>query len=188
MPDDFMLGQTFVFGSIELEVDNWGLLYDVKAPSSIGKICFGGLKFYFDQHDSPVCFNARPSQLTKKAASIPANLVAAGPSPTHQIARSISDNMIFWAADTRRAQKLTRRGVYAFAPAPTKPFEWSDSTITFDRTDNLAYVPHPCKFSMVVGLIFSGFRLPRVLIDGGNSVNIIFPDTVAKMGISRSCR
>lgn len=34
--------------------------------------------------------------------------------------------------------------------------------------------------------IIDGFRLSRVLMDGGSGVNIIFPDTLAKMEISKS--
>lgn len=39
---------------------------------------------------------------------------------------------------------------------------------------------------MVVDQIVEGFYAPRVLMDGGSGVNIIFPNTLAKMGISGS--
>lgn len=64
--------------------------------------------------------------------------------------------------------------------------EWSGSTIAFNRTDHPAYVPHLGKFALVVDPIVEGFRLTRVLIDVGSGMNIIFPDTPAKMGISQS--
>lgn len=94
--------------------------------------------------------------------------------------------MIFRVTDTRRAQKLTRRAVYATASARKEFLEGSDSTIIFDHTEHLAYIPHPGKFTLVLDPIVDGFRLPRVLMDGSCGVNVIFPDTLAKMGISKS--
>ena len=47
------------------------------------------------------------------------------------------------------------------------------------RSPNL-YV-HPGKFAFVIDPIVEGFLLPRILMDGCSRVNIIFPDTLAKM-------
>lgn len=160
MPGNFMSVQTFVFGSFELKVDNRGLLYDVMLPSFVGKICFGDLEFHFDKHGDTVCFNAPPSPLAKRMTPVSSDLGAVGPSPTHQPAQSVGINMIFQATDMRRAKKLTRHAVHAVAPTPREPLEWSDSTITFDLTDHLTYLPHPRKFASVVDLIVNGFRLP----------------------------
>lgn len=94
--------------------------------------------------------------------------------------------MIFWAANIHQAKKLTRSAVYATAPTATEFPEWSDSTIIFDRNDQPDYVSHPRKSSLVVDPIVDDFCLSRVLMDGGSSINIIFPDMMANMGIPRS--
>lgn len=94
--------------------------------------------------------------------------------------------MILWAADTCRAQKLTCRAVYAKAPAHTEYLEWSDSNTTFDRSDHPAHIPQPGNFALVVNPFIDGFRLLQVLMDGCSRINIIFPDTSEKMGISKS--
>ena len=39
---------------------------------------------------------------------------------------------------------------------------------------------------MVLDLIIDGYRLTRVLMDGGSSLNLIYQDTVRKMGIDPS--
>lgn len=39
---------------------------------------------------------------------------------------------------------------------------------------------------MVVDPIIEGFRLTRVLMDGGNSLNLLYQDIVRKMGIDPS--
>lgn len=83
-------------------------------------------------------------------------------------------------------QKLSRCAVYATAPATTDPLEWSDDTTTFDSADHPDYVPHPDTFALVVDPIIGGFRLPRVLMDSDSGLNIIFPDTLAKIGTSLS--
>jgi hypothetical protein len=62
--------------------------------------------------------------------------------------------------------------VYTVAPAPTDLLVWSDATIMFECTDHPAYVPHTSKFALVVDPIVGGFRLPRVLMDGGSDLNI----------------
>lgn len=94
--------------------------------------------------------------------------------------------MICHAADTRRAQKLARREIYATAPSVTQYLDWSDSTITFDRSDHPDYGPHPGKFPLVLDLIIGGFCLSKVLMDGGSGINILFINTIKKMGISPS--
>ena len=39
---------------------------------------------------------------------------------------------------------------------------------------------------MVLDLIINGFHLTRVLIDGGSNMNLLYQDTVHKMGIDPS--
>ena len=45
------------------------------------------------------------------------------------------------AYDSKRRQKLTRREVYTAEPATPTFLRWSESAITFDRTDHLESVP-----------------------------------------------
>ena len=52
--------------------------------------------------------------------------------------------------------------------------------VTFNRTD------HPVNASLILDPIVDGFHLTRVLMDGGSSLNLLYQDTVRKMGIDQS--
>ena len=54
------------------------------------------------------------------------------------------------AYDSKHRQKVARREVYTTESA-TPPFlRWSESGITFDRTDHADSVPHPGRYPLVV--------------------------------------
>lgn len=115
-----------------------------------------------------------------------ASPTTAGPSAAHQLALTQGVHVIFWTPDTWRAQKLARRAIYTTTPTKIEYLDWSDSTITFDRSDHPDYILHPRKFSLVLDPIVGAFHLPKVLMDGGSEIDILFNDTLAKMGISRN--
>ena len=57
--------------------------------------------------------------------------------------------------------------------------DWFEAPITWDREDNPDRVPHPGKYALVVDPIVDNFRLTKVLIDGGSSLNIMYEDTLS---------
>jgi hypothetical protein len=63
---------------------------------------------------------------------------------------------------------------------------WSDRAITFDRDDHPDYIPNPESYSFVVDPIISNTRLIKVLMDGGDNLNIIYAETLELMGVGRS--
>jgi hypothetical protein len=52
------------------------------------------------------------------------------------------------------------------------PLRWSEFPITFSKKDHWVHIPDP---------IVNGAWLPKTLIDGGSSLNIIFIETLRKM-------
>ena len=68
--------------------------------------------------------------------------------------------------DSKRHQKLTRREVYTAGPATPAFLRWSESAITFDRTDHPDAVPHLGRYPLVVDPIVGPKRLTKVLMDG----------------------
>jgi hypothetical protein len=60
------------------------------------------------------------------------------------------------------------------------------SPITFDKRDHPTSIRHGGTAALVLDPIVDGFHLPRVLMDGGISLNLIYADTVRKMGIDLS--
>jgi hypothetical protein len=58
--------------------------------------------------------------------------------------------------------------------------------ITFSKKDHWVHIPDPETYPLVVNPIVDGAFLPKTLVDGGNSLNIIFTKTLRKMGFDFS--
>ena len=69
------------------------------------------------------------------------------------------------AYDSRRCQKLACHEVYTAEPTVPTFLRWSESVITFDRTDHPESVPQPGRYPLVVDPIISTKRLTKVLMD-----------------------
>ena len=69
-------------------------------------------------------------------------------------------------------------------------FDWSSQPITFDHRDYLASIRHAGWAALVLDPIIDEYHFTRVLMDGGSSLNLIYKDTVRKMGIdpTKICR
>ena len=94
-------------------------------------------------------------------------------------------NMIYATHIPKRERKRALRDVYALEPVAPKFNPWSSCPITFDRRDTpLASVT--ADSALVLDLIIDGFHLTRVLMNGGSSLNLLYQDTVRKMGIDPS--
>lgn len=63
--------------------------------------------------------------------------------------------------------------VHATVPAVPQWFNWLEVPIGFDRSNHPACIPHPGRHALVVDTQVSGFRLGKVLTDGGSSINIL---------------
>ena len=70
------------------------------------------------------------------------------------------------AYDSKRRQKLACREVYTIEPAVPSFLRWSESAITFDRTDHPESVPQPGRYLLVVDPIIGTKQLTKVLMDG----------------------
>ena len=79
--------------------------------------------------------------------------------------------------------KRALREVYTIDP---KFNPWSSCLITFDRRDHPTSIRHSGSAALVLDPIIDGFHLTRVLMDGGSSLNLLYQDTVRKMGINPS--
>jgi hypothetical protein len=74
----------------------------------------------------------------------------------------------------------------AVNPATPKYLKWSEVSITFDRGDHPDFIPKPGWYPLVVCPIVKDVKLNRVLVDGGNSRNLLFLKTFDQMGLFRS--
>ena len=95
-------------------------------------------------------------------------------------------NMIYATHIPKRKRKRAIKDVYALEPVAPKFNPWSSYPITFDRRDHPASIRHGGFTALVLDPIIDGFHLTRVLMDGGRSLNLLYQDTVRKMGIDPS--
>ena len=94
--------------------------------------------------------------------------------------------MIYATHIPKRERKRALRDVYAMEPAAPKFNPWSSCPITFDRRDHPTSIRHGGFATLVLDPIIDRFHVTRVLMDGGNSLNLLYQDIVRKMGIDPS--
>jgi hypothetical protein len=96
--------------------------------------------------------------------------------------------------ETKRTDKqsLYRRSleVNAVMSAVPKLMYWSDQAIGWDRADHPKIMPNPRGYALVMDPTFVGpannVRFSKVLIDNGSSINIMYQDTMQKLGIKEN--
>ena len=95
-------------------------------------------------------------------------------------------NMIYATHIPKRERKRVLRDVYAIEPVAPKFNPWSSCPIIFNRRDHPSSIRHGGSAALVLDPIIDGFHLTRVLMDGGNNLNLLYQDTTRKMGINPS--
>ena len=65
--------------------------------------------------------------------------------------------------------------------ATTNP--WSNTAITFNASDEPKFRTARAPAALVLSPIVDGFRLTKVLMDGGSRLNLIYEETLQKMEI-----
>src|SRR3954463_5001146 len=67
---------------------------------------------------------------------------------------------------------------------------WSDTVIEWGPEDHPSVMPNPGNYALVVDAIMAAplysCEFTRTLIDGGSAINILYRDTMVKLGISES--
>ena len=63
---------------------------------------------------------------------------------------------------------------------------WNDTAITFNASDEPRFQTVRAPAALVLSPIVDGFRLTKVLMDGGSGLNLIYEETLNKMEIDKS--
>src|SRR4051812_35449942 len=75
-------------------------------------------------------------------------------------------------------------------PPTSQYMHWSDNLITWGKEDHPGLMPNPGSYALVVDAIVAAPRysclFTRTLMDGGNSINILYRETMIKLDISES--
>jgi hypothetical protein len=85
-----------------------------------------------------------------------------------------------------RHRKQEHQEVCSVKVAAPVYLDWSDKPITFDQGDHPDRVPSSGKYSLIVDPVIGNVRLTKVLMDGGNSLNIIYAETLGLLQIDLS--
>ena len=84
---------------------------------------------------------------------------------------------------TKRRSKHAPRDTRTIEPVTPRFNPWLACPITFDRGDHATSIRHEGLATLVLDPIINRYHLTRVLMDGGSGLNLIYQDTVCKMGI-----
>jgi hypothetical protein len=96
-------------------------------------------------------------------------------------------NVIFGghgSQESKRQQKLNDRQILVAATGPPAPYRWSEHPITFTRADQWLNFDHPGKYPLLVDPMIRESRVKKVLVDGGSSINVTFPQTLQGLGVA----
>jgi hypothetical protein len=85
-----------------------------------------------------------------------------------------------------RHRKQERREVCSVKVAAPVYLDWSDKPVTFDQGDHPDCVPSLGKYPLVVDPVIGNVRLTKVLMDGGNNLNLIYAETLRLLQIDLS--
>ncbi|KAK1661583.1 hypothetical protein QYE76_049742 [Lolium multiflorum] len=86
----------------------------------------------------------------------------------------------------REIKKFSREVKYAeVAMVDTPEFiDWSEQSISFDRTDHPKAVPRPGHAALVLEAQIGGYNMSKVFMDGGSGLNLLFANTMKAMGLT----
>src|ERR1043165_4583599 len=99
--------------------------------------------------------------------------------------------MIFTSEPDDKGSRIAReQAVNATMPAVQQRMSWSDNVIAWGLEDHPSVMPNPGNYALVVDAIVAAplysCKFTRTLIDGGSAINILYRDTMVKLGISES--
>ena len=99
--------------------------------------------------------------------------------------------MIFTSeSEDKGSQRARAQEVNATMPAIPQYMHWSGSLITWGREDHPGLMPNPGSYALVVDAMVAASKFSclftRTLIDGGSTINILYRETMVKLGISES--
>jgi hypothetical protein len=80
-------------------------------------------------------------------------------------------------------RKRERHEVLTAEKAPPSFLDWLEDAITFSREDHPNRIPNPGQYPLVADPVIGNARYSKVLMDGGNSLNILYAHTLRLLGI-----
>lgn len=92
--------------------------------------------------------------------------------------------------EDKGSRRARDQAVNATMSAVPQYMHWSDNLIAWGREDHPGLMPNPGNYALVVDAVVTtpqySCLFTRTLIDGGSAINVLYHDTMIKLGISES--
>jgi hypothetical protein len=117
---------------------------------------------------------------------------AGGPAAGRNEYKDADQSYMVFETERTDKQSLYRRSleVNVVMSAVPKLMYWSDQAIGWDRADHPKIMPNPGGYALVMDPTFirptNNVTFSKVLIDNGSSINIMYRDTMQKLGIKEN--
>jgi hypothetical protein len=117
---------------------------------------------------------------------------AGGPTAGRNEYKEHDQSYMVFETERTDKQSLYRRNleVNAVMSVVPKLMYWSDQAIGWDKADHPKVMPNPGGYALVMDPTFvrpaSNVTFSKVLIDNGSSINIMYWDTMQKLGIKEN--
>jgi hypothetical protein len=83
------------------------------------------------------------------------------------------------------AQRAAMRSLNATVPKVRQYVRWSEMPVQWSRDDHLEHIPDG-YYTMVVNPLIQGYEFSKCLMDGGSSLNIMYVETLTKLGLTKT--
>ena len=127
------------------------------------------------ESDSSVATHSEPMQQKDKESSCQ--------KPETSVRRNIGQ---FHTVDVQTAgnrRQMNSRWSRDSVPTLERHRRWTKRSVVWSRDDHPPEVKDPGQLALVVTPQVAGYRLNKVLMDGGGRVNILYQDTLRRMNI-----
>src|SRR3954470_23797927 len=121
---------------------------------------------------------------TPEVAKIGEDLLIPEAAESHPMVTSTVLTVFETFASNNMRKRTLRSLAEVYQVATINP--WSDTAITFNASDEPKFRTARAPAALVLSPIVNGFRLTKVLMDGGRGLNLIYEETVQKMGLDWS--
>jgi hypothetical protein len=91
----------------------------------------------------------------------------------------------FLGPPTAKVQRAAMRSLNATMPKVRQYVRWSEVPVHWSREDHLEHIPDG-YYAMVVCLVIHGYEFSKCLMDGGSSLNIMYVETLTKLGLTKT--
>jgi hypothetical protein len=91
----------------------------------------------------------------------------------------------FLGPPTAKAQRAAMRSLNATVPKVRQYVRWSEVPVHWSRDDHPKHIPDG-YYAMVVCPMIQGYEFSKCPMDGGSSQNIMYVETLTKLGLTKT--